>query len=114
MLLVVPYFHLQIPLIHNQVNGAKTLVLDSSIAGPLGLVTEVSLLKVRSSSWELDLHSLVNSALRSRQNVLVGVRPTECDYDEHCLPLASVHQTCEDRSWYVFMLFLRPPLFYLL
>ncbi|KAF5352701.1 hypothetical protein D9756_005855 [Leucocoprinus leucothites] len=27
------------------VNGAKTLVLDSSIAGPLGLITEVSLLK---------------------------------------------------------------------
>ena len=31
----------------NSVNGAKTLVLDPSIAGPLGLVTEVSLLKVR-------------------------------------------------------------------
>jgi hypothetical protein len=30
-----------------QVNGAKTLVLDASLAGPLGLVTEVSLLKVR-------------------------------------------------------------------
>lgn len=30
-----------------QVNGAKTLVLDSSLAGPLGLVTEVALLKVR-------------------------------------------------------------------
>ncbi|KAL9716381.1 Vacuolar protein-sorting-associated protein 33 [Leucoagaricus gongylophorus] len=29
----------------NAVNGAKTLVLDSSIAGPLGLVAEVSLLK---------------------------------------------------------------------
>jgi hypothetical protein len=29
------------------VNGAKTLVLDPSLAGPLGLVTEVSLLKVR-------------------------------------------------------------------
>ncbi|KAF9451398.1 ATP binding protein [Macrolepiota fuliginosa MF-IS2] len=29
----------------NSVNGAKTLVLDASIAGPLGLVTEVSLLK---------------------------------------------------------------------
>lgn len=33
-----------------QVNGAKTLVLDSSLAGPLGLVTEVSLLKVSSAS----------------------------------------------------------------
>lgn len=32
----------------SQVNGAKTLVLDPSIAGPLGLLTEVSLLKVRS------------------------------------------------------------------
>ena len=30
----------------NSVNGAKTLVLDASLAGPLGLVTEVSLLKV--------------------------------------------------------------------
>ncbi|KAF8581753.1 Sec1-like protein [Ramaria rubella] len=29
----------------NSVNGTKTLVLDPSIAGPLGLVTEVSLLK---------------------------------------------------------------------
>ena len=29
-----------------KVNGAKTLVLDNSIAGPLGLVTDVSLLKV--------------------------------------------------------------------
>jgi hypothetical protein len=33
---------------HDQVNGAKTLVLDASIAGPLGLITEVSLLKVPS------------------------------------------------------------------
>jgi hypothetical protein len=31
-----------------QVNGAKTLVLDPSLAGPLGLVTEVALLKVSS------------------------------------------------------------------
>ena len=30
----------------NSVNGGKTLVLDASLAGPLGLVTEVSLLKV--------------------------------------------------------------------
>lgn len=29
----------------NSVSGAKTLVLDASLAGPLGLVTEVSLLK---------------------------------------------------------------------
>ena len=27
-------------------NGAKTLVLDPTLAGPLGLVTEVALLKV--------------------------------------------------------------------
>lgn len=32
-----------------QVNGSKTLVLDPTIAGPLGLLTEVSLLKVSSS-----------------------------------------------------------------
>lgn len=30
----------------NSVNGAKTLVLDPSTAGPLGLVAEVSLFKV--------------------------------------------------------------------
>ena len=30
----------------NKVNGSKTLVLDGSLAGPLGLVTEVALLKV--------------------------------------------------------------------
>jgi hypothetical protein len=29
----------------NSVNGAKTLVLDNALSGPLGLVTEVSLLK---------------------------------------------------------------------
>ncbi|KAG8982745.1 hypothetical protein FRB90_006575, partial [Tulasnella sp. 427] len=29
----------------NAINGAKTLVLDPSLAGPLGLVTEVALLK---------------------------------------------------------------------
>ncbi|KAH8102390.1 Sec1-like protein [Cristinia sonorae] len=29
----------------NSVNGAKTLVLDASLAGPLGLITEVALLK---------------------------------------------------------------------
>ncbi|KAF8466829.1 hypothetical protein JB92DRAFT_2636362, partial [Gautieria morchelliformis] len=33
----------------SSVNGAKTLVLDPSIAGPLGLVTEVSLLKHHSA-----------------------------------------------------------------
>ena len=33
-----------------KVNGAKTLVLDNSIAGPLGLVTDVSLLKVSPNS----------------------------------------------------------------
>lgn len=32
----------------NGVNGAKTLVLDASLAGPLGLVIEVSLLKQHS------------------------------------------------------------------
>ena len=30
----------------NSVNGAKTLVLDPTLAGPLSLVTEVALLKV--------------------------------------------------------------------
>lgn len=30
----------------NSVNGPKTLVLDPAIAGPLGLVAEVSLMKV--------------------------------------------------------------------
>ncbi|KAF7971703.1 hypothetical protein HWV62_20166 [Athelia sp. TMB] len=40
----------------NSVNGAKTLVLDASLAGPLGLVTEVSLLKV---SYGLDLQDVL-------------------------------------------------------
>ena len=39
-----------------QVNGVKTLVLDNSLAGPLGLITEVSLLKV------CTIHTLVNSS----------------------------------------------------
>jgi hypothetical protein len=30
-----------------KVSGAKTLVLDPAIAGPLGLVAEVALLRVR-------------------------------------------------------------------
>jgi hypothetical protein len=34
------------PLTVYKVNGAKTLVLDPSLAGPLSLVTEVSLLQV--------------------------------------------------------------------
>jgi vacuolar protein sorting-associated protein 33A len=34
------------PLTVYEVNGAKTLVLDPSLAGPLSLVTEVSLLQV--------------------------------------------------------------------
>ena len=61
MLLVVPCIWSQISLIHVQVNGAKTLVLDSSIAGPLSLITEVSLFKVCYSFWELDLHLLVKT-----------------------------------------------------
>lgn len=42
-----------------QVNGAKTLVLDPSIAGPLGLLTEVSLLKVRANVSHL-ITTLIN------------------------------------------------------
>ena len=34
----------------NSVNGAKTLVLDPTLAGPLSLVTEVALLKVWADS----------------------------------------------------------------
>ena len=34
-------------LLTEQIQGAKTLVLDPALAGPLGLVTDVSLLKVR-------------------------------------------------------------------
>jgi hypothetical protein len=37
------------PLTISKVNGAKTLVLDPSLAGPLSLVTEVSLLQVCTS-----------------------------------------------------------------
>lgn len=31
---------------HIQIQGAKTLILDPGLAGPLGLITEVALLKV--------------------------------------------------------------------
>lgn len=41
-----------------QIQGAKTLVLDSVLAGPLGLITEVALLKVSPS---LDCHSETQS-----------------------------------------------------
>lgn len=34
-----------------QIQGAKTLVLDSVLAGPLGLITEVALLKVSSTLY---------------------------------------------------------------
>jgi hypothetical protein len=39
------------PLTVYKVNGAKTLVLDPSLAGPLSLVTEVSLLQVCTSNF---------------------------------------------------------------
>jgi len=36
----------------SKINGVKTLVLDNSTAGPLGLVTDVSLLKASlTSPW---------------------------------------------------------------
>lgn len=41
-------FEVAVPyLLFLQVNGVKTLVLDPSVAGPLGLLTEVSILKAR-------------------------------------------------------------------
>ena len=40
----------------NSINGAKTLVLDASLAGPLSLITEVSLLKVMLSKMSSDTY----------------------------------------------------------
>ena len=56
-----------------KVNGAKTLVLDNSIAGPLGLITDVSLLKVSPNvllAMRLSRPDVRWKAPWSRQNVL--------------------------------------------
>lgn len=65
------------PLTHtaSQVNGSKTLVLDPSLAGPLGLLTEISLLKVglgRESCgpFQKNSRSFAFAATWRRQNVL--------------------------------------------
>ncbi|CDO73039.1 hypothetical protein BN946_scf185007.g93 [Trametes cinnabarina] len=41
----------------NSVNGAKTLVLDPTLAGPLGLVTEVALLKIKRHARDSQKHT---------------------------------------------------------
>ena len=58
-------------------NGAKTLVLDPSLAGPLGLITEVALLKVKTVS--ISLRSAISEqatllAPWRGQDVLAGTR----------------------------------------
>ncbi|KAJ3572215.1 hypothetical protein NP233_g3232 [Leucocoprinus birnbaumii] len=51
----------------NAVNGVKTLVLDPTIAGPLGLITEVSLLKACSPVLMVDYHSPIKRHGREAQ-----------------------------------------------
>lgn len=66
-----------------KVNGAKTLVLDNSIAGPLGLVTDVSLLKVSPNSpltIRLTRPDVLRKAPWSRQNVLA--RAWSADFND--------------------------------
>jgi hypothetical protein len=47
VLLHLPRPEMQLERAHEtQIQGAKTLILDPTLAGPLGLVTEVALLKV--------------------------------------------------------------------
>ena len=61
----------------NSINGAKTLVLDASLAGPLGLVTEVSLLKVNPFNNVRPSTSLkTGTASWRRQNVLARTGST--------------------------------------
>ncbi len=70
-----------------KVNGAKTLVLDPTVAGPLGLLTEVSLLKVgmRCGFQRFSMLNRIFIATRSRQDVLAGVRSARGNDDEHCV-----------------------------
>lgn len=78
-----------------QVNGAKTLVLDSALAGPLGLITEVSLLKVdiQRSPLETQLKDISAATWRG-QDVLAGTRAFDLDNFEHYISVSATDQVC--------------------
>jgi hypothetical protein len=68
----------------NSVSGPKTLVLDPAIAGPLGLVAEVSLMKV----FEFKCINLFdtqrwNLATRCGKNVLAGTASLGSNHNEY-------------------------------
>lgn len=77
-----------------QVNGAKTLVLDPTLAGPLGLVTEVLLLKVRiHCSYKRPRSRLtVRQASWCGQDVLARAGAIVRDLHQHRVPLPAAHQ----------------------
>lgn len=70
-------------------NGAKTLVLDPSLAGPLSLVTEVALLKVRvPQTYRLNEEGIdPRTAPWGRQDVLVGAWTSLCHLAEYRIPV---------------------------
>ena len=83
----------------NSVNGAKTLVLDPTLAGPLSLVTEVALLKVWIDSALLFcvVHTFLLASW-GRQDVLARTWSSVCYYHEHCLPLQAPCEVGETHS----------------
>lgn len=73
----------------SKVRGAKTLVLDASLAGPLGLVTDVSLLKhhgVDKMFW-LEPGALATNS----PNVVYLCRPKIRSNQATCIGIAEIH-----------------------
>lgn len=85
-----------------QIVGPKTLVIDPSLAGPLGLVTEVSTLKV-----SCVLHCWYEQADQSSvvswrgSHVLLGAWSSLTSAAKHRLPVFAKDQFDEDHSWSV-------------
>lgn len=72
-------------------NGAKTLVLDPALAGPLGLVTEVALLKVNPFDADrmvrqIDPHHSFAASWRG-QDVLARTWTTDIKHDKCSIPM---------------------------
>lgn len=82
-------------------NGAKTLVLDPSLAGPLGLVTEVALLKVSTKCFLGVMEGLdrISVASWSGQDVLARTRSSIRFVDQHRVPMSTTHQVHQDYGW---------------
>ena len=73
-------------------NGAKTLVLDPTLAGPLGLITEVSLLKVSNTISYMQLVYSPILAPWCGQDVLARARAVVRNLHEYRLSLSATHQ----------------------